>query len=107
MMHEDQGRDLFGRTAAHNAVVNGDVAESRATLERGADPDAVDKAGWTPLHFAAQAQEAQAAEVLLSAGASADVADRHGSTALWRAVFTFRGESATLRGLGVRSGCPP
>lgn len=108
MMQEDQGQDLFGRTAAHNAVVDGDVAGLRAMLERGADPDAVDKAGWTPLHFAAQAQDALAAEVLLSAGASVDVADRHGNTALWRAVFTFRGEGegAMLRVL-LAAGADP
>ena len=106
MMQEDQGRDLFGRTAAHNAVVDGDVAGLMAMLKRGADPDAVDKAGWTPLHFAAQAQDALAAEALLSAGASVDVADQHGGTALWRAVFTFRGEGATLRVL-LAAGADP
>lgn len=78
MMQEDQGRDLFGRTAAHNAVVDGDVAGLMAMLKRGADPDAVDKAGWTPLHFAAQAQDALAAEALLSAGADPDQENSHG-----------------------------
>ena len=106
MTQEDQGRDGMGRTAVHNAVVDGDAAGLMAMLVRGADPNALDKAGWTPLHFAAQAQDALTAEALLSVGASVDVADRHGNTALSRAVFSFRGEGATLRVL-LAAGADP
>ncbi|MFF7191248.1 hypothetical protein ACFZAR_40045 [Streptomyces sp. NPDC008222] len=58
------------------------------------------------MHFAAQAQDPVAAEVLLSAGALVDVGDQHGGTALWRAVFGFRGEGATLRVL-LEAGADP
>jgi uncharacterized protein len=92
-----QGRDRMGRTAVHYAALDGDVDGLRGFVAGGADPDAADSAGWTPLHFAAQTQNAQAAEALLAAGAAVDTPDRHGNTALWTAVFNFRGEGTTLR----------
>jgi uncharacterized protein len=106
MTDGDQGQDRMGRTAVHYAVVDGDMSGLRVVLAGGADPDAVDKAGWTPLHFAAQAQDPLAVDVLLEAGASVDVADRHGNTALWRAVFNYQGDLATLRGL-LEAGADP
>jgi uncharacterized protein len=87
----------MGRTAVHYAALNGDVDGLRQLVVSGVDPDASDSVGWTPLHFAAQAQNAQAAAALLAGGATVDVPDRHGNTALWTAVFNFRGEGATLR----------
>ncbi|MFH9970206.1 ankyrin repeat domain-containing protein [Streptomyces mirabilis] len=72
MTQGEQGRDRMGRAAVHYAVVDGDVAGLRELLAGGADPDASDAAGWTPLHFAGQVQDPLAAEVLLAAGASVD-----------------------------------
>jgi ankyrin repeat protein len=65
-----------------------------------------DKAGMTPLHFAAQSQSAFAAELLLAAGATVDVGDRNGNTALFDAVFNYRGDPATLRVL-LAAGADP
>jgi hypothetical protein len=56
MMQGDQGRDRMGRTAVHYAAIDGDVDGLRGFVAVGADLDAEDSAGWTPLHFAAQAQ---------------------------------------------------
>ncbi|MFD9128149.1 ankyrin repeat domain-containing protein [Kitasatospora sp. NPDC059571] len=106
MTNGGQERDRMGRTAVHDAAMRGDVAKLCELLAGGADPDAVDAAGWTPLHFAAQAQDPVTAEALLSAGALADVGDQHGCTALWRAVFSFRGEGATL-GVLLEAGADP
>jgi ankyrin repeat protein len=106
MTRGDLGRDRMGRTAVHYAAVDGDVDGLRGLVASGADPDAADSAGWTPLHFAAQAQSAQAAAALLAAGAAVDRPDRHGNTALWTAVFNFRGEGATLRVL-LEAGADP
>ncbi|WP_433887391.1 ankyrin repeat domain-containing protein [Streptomyces sp. CA-111067] len=72
--------DRLGRTAVHYAVADGDVVELRELLSDGADPGAPDSSGWTPLHFAAQAQDPLAAEVLLAAGAAVDMADCNGNS---------------------------
>lgn len=58
MADGDQGLDWMGRTLAHYGALNGDVAGLRAALAHGADPGLADKAGMTPLHFAAQSQAA-------------------------------------------------
>ncbi|MGW1803039.1 ankyrin repeat domain-containing protein [Streptomyces sp. NPDC001984] len=68
----------------------------RVSLAAGGDPNATDSAGWRPLHFAAQAQSAQAAAVLQMGGAVVDVADNQGNTPLWRAVFSYRGDPGVL-----------
>jgi ankyrin repeat protein len=68
MVDGDQGLDWMGRSAVHYGALHGDVAGLRAALEGGADPGLADKAGMTPLHFAAQSQSAAAAEILLAAG---------------------------------------
>jgi ankyrin repeat protein len=77
----------MGRTAVHYAALNGDVDGLRGLMSSGADPEAADGASWTPLHFAAQAQNAQAVEALLAGGVAVDAPDRQGNTALWTAVF--------------------
>ncbi|MEV4333329.1 ankyrin repeat domain-containing protein [Streptomyces sp. NPDC049597] len=51
------------------------------------------------MHFAAQSQSADVAEMLLEAGATVDVGDGNGNTALFTAVFHHRGDPATLRAL--------
>ncbi|MET7929772.1 ankyrin repeat domain-containing protein [Streptomyces sp. NPDC005349] len=75
-------------------------------LAGGAELGLADKARMTPLHFAAQSQSAFAAELLLAAGATVDVGDRNGNTALFDAVFNYRGDPATLRVL-LAAGADP
>ncbi|MFC9534473.1 ankyrin repeat domain-containing protein [Streptomyces sp. NPDC056975] len=60
----------------------------------------------TPLHFAAQSQAAPAVGVLLAAGAPVDVGDSNGNTALFNAVFNYRGDPATLQAL-LAAGADP
>jgi len=68
----------------------------RLLLNSGASPDVPDKNGWSALHFAAQAQSAEAIELLVSHGATVDVADRYGNTPLSRAVFNCRGDGGAV-----------
>ncbi|GAB1340038.1 hypothetical protein ACE1SV_66280 [Streptomyces sp. E-15] len=88
------------------AAAGGDVDGLRVLLAEGADPGASDAEGWTPLHFAAQAQAPAVVEVLLAAGAAVDAVDRHGNTPLSRAVFCSRGEGGTIR-LLLEAGADP
>ncbi|GAB1641434.1 ankyrin repeat domain-containing protein [Krasilnikovia sp. MM14-A1259] len=105
-MTPSQHRDRMGRTELHDAAAAGDVATVRSLVAQGADVDTADKAGWTALHFAAQAQAAAVAAELLTAGATADSTDEHGNTPLWRAVFCYRGDPATLNRLAAAGADP-
>ena len=62
------------RTELHYACVDGNVQKIRSLLDAGADPSASDANGWTPLHFAAQANCAEGARLLIDAGAAIDPA---------------------------------
>lgn len=55
-------------------------------IDAGAPVDAVTKAGWTPLHFAAYNGQAAAIRLLASRGASMDAADGRSDTALHLAI---------------------
>ena len=55
-------------------------------LERGADPDAKDNSGWTPLHGAARNGHDRIVQLLLQAGADFGAKDKSGRTALQLAV---------------------
>jgi ankyrin repeat protein len=70
------------------------------------DPSAPDDEGWTPLHFAAQSNSAEIAELLLNAGASLAPRDTHGNTLLFKAVFNSRGKGDVIRLLRARGANP-
>ena len=75
-------------------------------LADGEDPNAGDRSGMTPLHFAAQAGGVKSARVLLSHGAMVDAVNSHGNTALFVAVFNSKG-SGDLIGLLRLHGADP
>lgn len=91
-----EAADRMARSALHRAATLGDFAGVQSALAAGDDPNALDSAGWTPLHFAAQAQSPEVASALLLAGAAVDTKDDHGNTPLWRAVFNYRGDPRVL-----------
>ncbi|MBT8418966.1 MAG: ankyrin repeat domain-containing protein, partial [Silicimonas sp.] len=82
----EMNRDRAGRTELMNAVIDGDVARARQLLERGAQPDDVDKAGWCALHFAAQECSETMVKMLINAGANLELREKYGNTPLMRAV---------------------
>jgi ankyrin repeat protein len=60
----------------HDAAAAGNVAEIRALLTRGADVNAVDGDGRTPIMVATHARQTTAVQVLVDAGADVNQRDR-------------------------------
>ena len=58
----------------------GHASVVKAPLDAGAKPDARDKNGWTPLHWAAHEGHASVVEALLAAGAKPDARNGEGKT---------------------------
>ncbi|MEZ0262104.1 MAG: ankyrin repeat domain-containing protein [Alphaproteobacteria bacterium] len=77
-------RDEDGRTALIKSIAHGtghiDVMEM--LLSRGADINAADDAGMTPLMFAALHNKSDCLALLISKGADADMKDTRGLTAI-------------------------
>ncbi len=98
--------DRDGRTALHNAAIDGRADLAELLLDRGADPNATDAQQWTPLHFAAREHHVALAELLLRRGASIDAVDSFGNTPLFRATFDSRGRGEMITTL-LRGGADP
>ena len=70
-------------TALHSAVANGgDSRIAKALVAAGADVNAQQRHGWTPLHGAAHSGDRELVELLLARGADPDVRHQEGKTAL-------------------------
>jgi len=90
-------RDHDGRTLLMHAALDGRIEVVTFLVGKNANVNIVDRAGFTALHFAAQEQFSDIAELLLAAGAKIDARDSFGNTPLWRAVFTSKGKDRTTR----------
>lgn len=99
-------RDPDGRTELHHAVIDSKFELVQSLLAGGSDATAQDKAGWTPLHFAAQRYAIEIATLLIQHKAAIDVQDVFGNTPLWRAVFESRGRGEMIT-LLRRAGADP
>lgn len=77
-----------------------------ALLDDGADPNAADRQGFTPLHFAAQQWSIEAAQILLERGADVDPVNTYGNSPLWTAVFNSKGRGALIEVLSRRGANP-
>lgn len=89
---------LAGASAAelHQAARIGNVAMMQSRLKEGADPNARDAAGRTPLMDAVAAGQLGAARALLAAGADVNARSKSGITALMEAADKGRVKSAHL-----------
>ena len=61
----------------------------KSLIEAGANCNATDKDGWTPLHYAAERDEAECIAVLLAAGADMSIKDNEGHTPFHLAVISL------------------
>ena len=64
------------------------IAKSiQSLIKSGASCNATDKDGWTPLHYAAERDEAECIAVLVAAGADMSIKDNDGRTPFHLAVI--------------------
>jgi hypothetical protein len=75
-----------GDTGLHIAVQRGDLLWVRFLLQRGGDPNILNKKGVSPLQLATALGFVEAVEELIKKGASIDIADQTGETPLIAAV---------------------
>ena len=73
-----------------------DMSKIQDLIERGADVDAKDNNGWTPLHWASDSNHIEIAKLLIDRGADVDAKDNWGWTPLHRACGNNALELAKL-----------
>lgn len=107
----DRQRKTGKRTPLHAAVDEGTVAEVVALLEAGADVDAVNKYGETPLHLAAaHASEStgksapEKGKLLIEAGADIEAVDKYGARPIHILVEGFGDETLALLQILIDAG---
>jgi ankyrin repeat protein len=100
--------DHAGRSPLFYAAIEGLAGDVAAYLQdHGDEVNSADGEGFTPLHFAAQQQHADAAAVLIEAGADIEARNRFGNTPLWGALFNVRdGDGEVVRTL-LAAGADP
>lgn len=92
-----------GYCALCDAALHGDVATARQLLDGGADANARDQAGWTPLMLAASMTARRGsgdflatAKLLLERGADPNLPDGTGRTALLESTLSHASESGII-----------
>ena len=90
--HHDRDK----RSAVHTAAFSNDLDALTALVASGANLDATDRAGFTPLHLATQQGNLESALLLLNSGCSVDPTNVYGNTPLFTAVFNSDGGGALI-----------
>ncbi|PVU72509.1 hypothetical protein DDW10_04100 [Sulfolobales archaeon SCGC AB-777_J03] len=65
-----------------SAALHGDLIKVRTALENGANPNAIDSYGSTPLHYVARIGRVEIVKILLEHGANPNAKDNDGRTPL-------------------------
>jgi len=102
-------RDSDGRTALHKIALYdwGSLDDLKVLLARGADANATDKDGDTPLHLAAMFGQTEKAKYLVEKGAATQAANKYGSTPLHYAAERRRTDTELLALLTGKLGADP
>ncbi|MHC4155680.1 MAG: ankyrin repeat domain-containing protein [Planctomycetota bacterium] len=91
-----KGELPHGLNGLHRAAKKGDVEEVKRLLDQGADLEARDKAGSTPLHLGSYTGRYEVVKLLIAAGADLNAKDDWGSTPLHDAIYSRRRDVAEL-----------
>lgn len=75
--------NLAGETPLMMALLKGHAGMARRLIERGA---AINRQGWSPLHYAASGPDASLVQMLVERGANVDARSPNGSTPLMMAA---------------------
>jgi serine/threonine-protein kinase TNNI3K len=89
----------MGRTNLHKAAFDGNAERVKELLKKGADPNARDKYGWTPLHKAASRCSVDVVKLLLERKpkrADPNIKNKYGTTPLHTAAYEGRVEVVEL-----------
>ncbi len=97
------GKDAGGSTALHHAAGYGPVDNLQLLIDKGADVNAKNRRGSTPLHWAIHVEAK--VRLLLSKGANANTKQAQGRTPLYLAAMLGKGY-ATMRLLLIKGADP-
>ena len=81
------GVDEYGRAALWHRAAEGNIEGVQFEIAAGANPNAGDDPGYTPLHVAVQERHSRIVALLLASGADPNRTDMHGNGPLWTAVY--------------------
>lgn len=88
----------YGQSLALHAVLEDKTELLEFLISLGCDlHNGDDEHGLTPLHAAALNGNLKAVQILLAAGAQVDCLDNYGDTPLFRAVYAYKDDLATIR----------
>lgn len=85
----------------HQAAAAGDIENIKSLISGGADVNAKDDTGSTPLHYAVILANRDVIELLIAGGADVNIKDDQGRTALW---WAKEQDSAELTDLLLKHG---